>query len=210
MQLSHRNRSAIAAGALVLASAALTSAFAQERPSARCEGLLFSTEEDFVTRGPEPPDGNPIISDGDLLVWKMPGGDARLCARNSELLGPFKTNPQIARDLGLDAVYSTGGERPLILFSTELDDPEGRFTAGDLLTTSAGIIPNAALLAQTDVPPSRGDLGLDAVEIRGEPERVRRFFRNLNPDALRENPGLLAEMQKRFEIEILVSVEGTF
>ena len=32
-----------------------------------CGGMVFSTEEDFVTQGPEPADGNPIISDGDLL-----------------------------------------------------------------------------------------------------------------------------------------------
>lgn len=31
------------------------------------ERIFFSTEEDFVAQGPEPSDGNPIISDGDLL-----------------------------------------------------------------------------------------------------------------------------------------------
>jgi hypothetical protein len=46
-----------------------------------CRMLYFSTEEDFVTLGPEPPDGNPIISDGDLLYFadakESPGSERR-------------------------------------------------------------------------------------------------------------------------------------
>ena len=48
-----------------------------------CEGLLFSTSEDFVTRGLEPADGNPIISDGDLLAWHVSAGAGCACAMPS-------------------------------------------------------------------------------------------------------------------------------
>ena len=41
-----------------------------------CRDFAFSVEEDFVTHGPEPPDGNPIISDGDML-----GLNCTVCAR---------------------------------------------------------------------------------------------------------------------------------
>ena len=51
-----------------------------------CKMLYFSTEEDFVTQGPEPADGNPIISDGDLL-----GPGCVVFARNHKLLTAFKT-----------------------------------------------------------------------------------------------------------------------
>ena len=53
-----------------------------------CADLAFSTEEDFVTQGPEPPDGNPIVSDGDLL-----GPGCVICARNSDLMAPFDIEP---------------------------------------------------------------------------------------------------------------------
>lgn len=48
---------------------------------AACATAAFSTEEDFITQGPEPADGNPIISDGDLL---SPTG--LVCARNWDLV----------------------------------------------------------------------------------------------------------------------------
>ena len=56
-----------ASGAVVWLLAATASA--QVGPSAlpACLEFGFSTEEDFVTQGPVPSDGNPIISDGDLL-----------------------------------------------------------------------------------------------------------------------------------------------
>jgi len=60
-----------------------------------CRSGGFSTEEDFISQGPEPPDGNPIISDGDLL-----SADGKVCARNADLLSVF----QPKADLGLDAV----------------------------------------------------------------------------------------------------------
>jgi len=65
-------------------------------PLINCRDLAFSTEDDFLTQGPEPADGNPIISDGDLL-----GLNGRICARNDDLLSVF----EVKRDLGLDAVH---------------------------------------------------------------------------------------------------------
>ena len=58
----------VAVGALLLLIALLPPGPAAGRPSQLppgCQDLAFSTEEDFVTRGPEPPDGNPVISDGE-------------------------------------------------------------------------------------------------------------------------------------------------
>lgn len=59
--------------------------------TAQCEvplkGVFFSTEEDFVTQGPKPSDGNPIISDGDLL-----NAAGYVYMRNYELLGVFKAS----------------------------------------------------------------------------------------------------------------------
>ena len=130
--------------------------------------LFFSTEEDFVTQGPVPPDGNPIISDGDLLC-----SDCTVFARNRELLAAFKTQ----LDLGLDAadVIDAEARKPLVAFSTELNDPRGRFTAGDLLATNGAVIPNIALLASFDI--SRTDLGLDAVHFIGDKEAIVAFSR---------------------------------
>ncbi|MFC1739669.1 hypothetical protein ACFL1G_11590 [Planctomycetota bacterium] len=51
------------------------------------------TEEDFETQGPLPPDGNPIILDGDFL-----GGTCIIYARNADILAAFR----IGEDLGLD------------------------------------------------------------------------------------------------------------
>ncbi len=72
---------------------------AENSPSLACEGFAFSTEEDFLTQGQIPPDGNPIISDGDLLVRTSSGG-VNVCARNRDLLAVFDSQV----DLGLDAV----------------------------------------------------------------------------------------------------------
>jgi hypothetical protein len=116
-----------------------------------CKDFAYSTEEDFLTAGPVPADGNPIISDGDLLNRYH-----TVCARNRELLSAW----DIADDLGLDAADVLDVQRELVAFSTELDDPRGRFKAGDLLITNGAIIPNVALLSLFQVG---RDLGLDAV-----------------------------------------------
>ena len=139
-----------------------------------CKELVFSTEEEFVTQGPEPADGNPILSDGDLLgVATLPSGDVTciLCARNADLLGQTF---DVAVDLGLDAVDVIDPEQFLIAFSTELDSPNlGQFTEGDLLVTNGAIIPNRALTYKWQVP---YDLALDAVHLVGKLEGIRAFL----------------------------------
>ena len=125
-------------------------------------GGYFSTEEDFVTRGPTPPDGNRIISDGDLLT---PTGQVYM--RNADLLRRFKTG----EDLGLDAADVISPDKHQVVFSTELDHPDGLFTAGDLLTTDGGVLPNAALLAAFRLR-NRADLGLDAVQMIGQRDKI--------------------------------------
>jgi hypothetical protein len=167
-----------------------------------CMDLAFSTEEDFVTRGPVPGDGNPIISDGDLL-----GPDCVICARNRELLAGFQIQP----DLGLDAADLIDMEQYLVGFSTELDSPSvGQFTKGDLLATSGVIIPNLALTHLFQVG---YDIGLDALQFVGDPRSIVAFL-----DAAKEmpreywlaNPGDLPEMLAEYGIDIWFSTEGTW
>lgn len=178
------------------------SATAQEVPKEVFErGVFFSTEEDFVTRGPLPP-GGPIISDGDLL-----NSAGYVYMRNSELLSVFNVD----FDLGLDAADVINVEDRFVIFSTELDHPRGMFTAGDLLATNGAIVPNAALLAAFDIP--RGlDLGLDAVHFKGEREDVIRFLDRVKEEGrefLMENPRVLMERLKEFSVDIWFSTEGT-
>ncbi|MCR3883859.1 MAG: hypothetical protein NUK54_05740 [Methanothrix sp.] len=167
-----------------------------------CRGAFFSSEEDFVTLGPEPADGNPIISDGDLL-----GPGCVVFARNRELLAVFKSE----QDLGLDAADVIDAGRRLVAFSTELDDPLGRFTAGDLLVTNGAVIPNRALLANFEIE-TRGDLGLDAVHFVGDLNNIIRFL-DYAPEVSREgwldNPGMLPQMLEEYGIDIWFSTEGT-
>ena len=191
----------------VALAAAIQPAMAELGPTAlqNCKELAFSIEEEFVTQGPVPPDGNVIISDGDLL-----GPDCAICARNADLLRPFF---DVELDLGLDAVHviDANPEVYLVAFSTELDSSNrGQFTAGDLLITNVGIIPNVALLEAFD--DVRGDLGLDAVQFVGNPSDIRRFLvvaGTVNRQFWIDNPGKLAEMLTQYEIDILFSTEGT-
>jgi hypothetical protein len=166
-----------------------------------CRTLAFSTEEDFVTRGPEPPDGNPIISDGDLL-----GKDCVVCARNADLLQPF----DVVTDLGLDAVDIIDVESGLVAFSTEIDSPNsGQFTAGDLLATNGTNIPNRSLLYEFSIA---YDLGLDAVLFVGDPGRILGFFdeaRQIPRERWLTDPALLVGMLRQWEIDIWFSTEGT-
>jgi hypothetical protein len=165
-------------------------------------GVYFSTEEDFVTRGPAPADGNPIISDGDLLV-----SSGHVYLRNRELLTAYK----VREDLGLDAADVIHSERKLVVFSTELDHPQGVFGSGDLLSTDGVVIPNSALLERFDLP--RGlDLGLDALQLVGEPGAVLEFLkvaRDRGPDFWLEKPGALAGELSQRRIDIWFSTEGT-
>jgi hypothetical protein len=173
------------------------------------ERLYFSTEEDFLTRGPVPPDGNPLISDGDLLVLpNYPGLDnVAVYARNRELLQRF----EVREDLGLDAVDVIEPKQRLVAFSTELDDPGGRFTAGDLLVTSGAVLPNATLLAAFDLPQSL-DLGLDAVQFTGKPEailKVLSLIQERGRAAWAADPGALRKLLEETDVDILFSTEGT-
>ena len=176
-----------------------------------CRKMAFSTEEDFVTQGPEPPDGNPIISDGDLL-----GEGCVVCARNADLLQAFTVPvithvvPNVTVDLGLDAVDIIDVDRYLVAFSTELDSPNtGQFTAGDLLITNGAVIPNAALLYGFHL--RRVDLGLDAVHFVGESSRIIElldYIKSMGREYwLRE--GALQASLRQYGLDIWFSTEGT-
>lgn len=84
-----------------------------------CRRAGFSTEEDFMMREGEAYDGNPYVSDGDVL---SPSG--QVCARNRDLLAAF----DVREDLGLDALDILSVEERLIAFSTELDSPRDVFS----------------------------------------------------------------------------------
>jgi hypothetical protein len=173
-----------------------------------CKNLAFSTEEDFVTQGPIPPDGNPIISDGDLLTAPIGGvGACIICARNADLLLSF----QVPYDLGLDAVDVIDVERYLVAFSTELNSSnQGQFTAGDLLVTTAPhvIILNQALTDRWKVP---YDIGLDGVQFVGEPGQILLF---LEEAAAYQRPISASELADLFDkyttVDIWFSTEGTW
>jgi hypothetical protein len=171
---------------------------------AYCVDFGFSTEEDFVTRGPEPPDGDPIISDGDLLSF-----DHRVCARNADLLAAFDVSPYV--DLGLDAVdVVTDGQDIVAAFSTELDSPNvGQFTAGDLLATNGTVIPNVVLIALFSIS---HDIGLDGLHFIGEPQDILAFLgeasQHTRSDWLSE-PQMLITLLNRYDVDIWFSTEGT-
>lgn len=167
---------------------------------AGCKDLGFSTEEDFLSQGPMPADGNPIISDGDLL-----GPAHTVCARNGELLAPWK----LQVDLGLDAVDLVSVEPGLVAFSTELDDPAGRFTAGDLLATNGTAIPNIALLRKFQVG---RDMGLDGLQFVGTAQGIIGFLNRaaeLSRGEWLANPSLLFDLLGSFKVDIWVSTEST-
>ena len=176
----------------------LTPAFGQtfSLPSA-CEEFAFSTEEDFKTLGPVPTDGNPIISDGDLL-----GANCTLCARNGDLVGTFDVNV----DLGLDAADVIDARSGLVAFSTELNSPNrGQFTQGDLLVTNGVIITNTHLTHLFNVG---YDIGLDAVHFLGQPEAIIAFLGELDGNGV---PGAneFIDVLGRYGLDIWFSTEGT-
>jgi hypothetical protein len=193
----------------LLASLLLTLALMPPRPVhsqagtaalAACARMAFSTEEDFLTQGPTPADGNPIISDGDLL-----SPDGSVCARNADLLRPF----DVSRDLGLDAVDIVSVDNYLLVFSTELDDPVGRFTAGDLLATNGAMIPNVALTYRFTLG---YDIGLDALQLIGDLESISAFLAEAKTRGRRyflDNPRVLFEMLNQYNVDIWFSTEGT-
>lgn len=165
-----------------------------------CADFAFSTEEDFLSQGPVPVDGNPIISDGDLL-----SRTGVVCMRNNNLLARW----EISVDLGLDAVDVLDVEQELVVFSTSLNDPQQRFTAGDLLSTWGMIIPNEALLTIFQV---NGDRGLDAVHFVGPLDNIIAFNQIASQQSRSSwlrNRSLLTTLLKRYGVDIWFSIEGT-
>ncbi len=175
-------------------------------PVGACAGGGFSTEEDFMARDIKPFDGNLYISDGDLLSF-----DGQVCMRNHDLTAAWFAGAP-GPDLGLDALDvldAANLERPVIAFSTEVDDVSGRFTAGDLLFTPGYIIPNIALVSPFNI---RWDIGLDGVQFTGDLANIMKFVSvlpNHPRDEFVRNPGLLAALLKEFNIDIWFTVEGT-
>lgn len=172
---------------------------------ARCENFAFSTEEDFISMGPEPPDGNPMMYAGDLLT----SHPTAVCARNEDLLQIFDIVNK--DDLGLDAADVIDVDGYIVAFSTEIDSPNNgqtvtQFTAGDLLITNGVVIRNAELTFKSSIT---YDIGLDAVHFIGEKQTivaVLEFFRTQGV------PTGLAFSQElaRLGIDIWFSIEGTF
>jgi hypothetical protein len=177
-----------------------------------CTDLVFSTEEDFVTQGPVPPDGNPIVSDGDLLGLEFgPSGiNCGICARNADLLQTF----DVGVDLGLDAVDLVDAETYLIAFSTELNSSnDGQFTHGDMLVTNGAIIPNQALTYAFGQEAIGYDLGLDALLFIGDQDSIMRFLEQIKSiprgDWLR-TPAMLSGMLEEAGLDLWFSTEGTW
>ena len=185
---------------LALVVGLVPSATAQEDyPLDKCRSGAFSTEEDFMMTEGKPYDGIPYVSDGDLLSL-----DGQVCARNRDLLRVFQVN----RDLGLDAVDIIDFDKRIVAFSTELDDPNQKFGAGDLLTTTGLVIPNLALVAPFGID---YDIGLDEVKFMGKSESILEFL-DFAQGQDREfwGGGRLQEILKRFGIDIWFTTEGTF
>jgi len=177
--------------------------------TAQCEvspdDVFFSTEEDFFTHGLVPNDGNRIISDGDLL-----NAEGYVYRRNHELLVKFNVI-DVTYDLGLDAAVVIDKEDYFVAFSTELDDPMGQFTAGDLLTNLGAILPNSALLIHFDIPREL-DLGLDALHFTGERKAIIEFLevvKKYGREFWLKNPKALIEYLEMYDIDIWFSTEGT-
>lgn len=191
--------------ALCLPAAAASPAAAETAapPVAACAQGAFSTEEDFIARDAPIFDGNPYISDGDMLSF-----NGQVCMRNHNLTAAWFVGA-VGPDLGLDALDLLDSDRPVVAFSTETDDPAGRFTAGDLLFTPGNAIPNIALVYPFNIT---WDIGLDGVQFIGKIDNILRFVNSL-PNHPREqflrNPGLLQALLREYNIDIWFSVEGT-
>ena len=113
-------------------------------------------------------------------------------------------------DLGLDALDILDVTDKIVAFSTEIDDPYGRFTAGDLLLTTGAAIPNIALVHVFDIS---ADVGLDAVQFMGERDQIVAFVSalgNLPRDAFLDDPTLLQRTLKEYKLDIWFSIEGTW
>lgn len=181
-----------------------------------CQDGVFSTEEDFVSLTMAPCDENPYVSDGDLISVNSQG----LCLRNADLLRRFEGDAILESgiDLGLDAVDILDFYQYVVAFSTEIDHPDGRFTAGDLLIVSDApseypisgiIIPNAALLHAfrlKDAP----NLGLDALHFVGDPSDIIRIVEYELPPEKWLDGELQRILDEDLKIDIWFSIEGTW
>jgi len=181
-----------------------TAAAQDQSTLSACRDFAFSREEDFVTRGPAPPDGNPIVSDGDLL-----GRNHAVCMRNAELVQQF----DVRDDMGLDAVDVIDVEGNLVAFSTELDSPHGNFGHGDLLTTHGAAIPNQSLLYNLNLADIPGlDAGLDAVHFVGDPKSISGLLdeaARAGRDTYVDQPDFLLGQLRQWSVDIWFSIEGT-
>jgi hypothetical protein len=197
-------RSVVLAASLIALGTAGTAA-AQDGQFAGCQGLVFSTEEDFVTRAPAPPDGNVIISDGDLIARDPVTGATFVCARNQQLVQRF----DVSEDMGLDAVDVILADRGIIAFSTELDSPHGNFAAGDLLVPDGTVIPNAVLVHRFQL---RDNVGLDGLHFIGGQDEIIRVLeaaRSIGRDGLIADPNQLLDLMKELGVDLWFSIEGT-
>ncbi|MSP12341.1 MAG: hypothetical protein EXR62_05215 [Chloroflexi bacterium] len=183
---------------------------------AHCQGGSFSTEQSFMSRSENKPyDGNPWISDGDLLSL-----DGTLCARNADLTRVYSATGAPLPDLGLDAVDILETSTPvtatnhfLVAFSTEIDEPNDKFTEGDLLATNGTIIPNEALVflffTQQDLKPY--NVGLDELKFIGQPENILRFLEVAKSRSRASwlEGGVLQATLRQYDIDIWFTVEQT-
>ncbi len=165
------------------------------------ENFYFSTEEDFVSKNAT--GLSQVVSDGDLLNWQ-----GFVYMKNSELLQKFDES----NDLGLDAADVIIAEKKIVAFSTELDSTHGIFSAGDLLATNGARITNKALLIHWQFPVVPTDMGLDAVQFRGEQEMIYKYLEYVASkgwDYYEMDPYRLPEDLKEFKVDIWFSTEGT-
>lgn len=158
----------------------------------------MSTEEDFMADSGHL--ANPYVSDGDLLSL-----NGQVCARNADLLQVFYSGSQAPADLGLDAVDILDVSRGIVALSTELDDPEGQFAAGDLLLTNGTVIPNTALVYTFHIT---YDIGLDGVHFVGALDDIKSFAEfapSLSPEEWTQ--GGLQDELNNFDIDIWFTIE---
>ncbi|MSP12342.1 MAG: hypothetical protein EXR62_05220 [Chloroflexi bacterium] len=176
-----------------------------QNPLAECADVGFSTEQSFISNGPRPADGDPFISDGDLL---SPRGT--VCARNRDLTAIFApAGTPALPDLGLDAADVIDVDKKLVAFSTEIDAPNGAFRSGDLLLTNGAVIPNKALVAAFGV---NFDVGLDEVKFVGSQDKVLSFLdfaKGKSRSGWLDPPTLLRDELKRYNVDIWFSTEET-
>jgi hypothetical protein len=202
---------ALALVCIVIFSKTPISAWGGMSPSAMlaCTDFAFSVEQDFLTQGPVPADGNPLISDGDLLGLVDNDGNIQgsVCARNTDLVQGF----DILVDLGLDAVDVIDAETYIVAFSTELNSSnQGQFTSGDLLVTNDAIIPNQALTFSVDA--TLHDVGLDGLHFIGDKQALLDFLdyaSRISRETWLIDPGVLANELDARSIDIYFSTEAT-